>query len=62
MFWHELWREPRLVGVFGLILIVIGELVRVTYPLVGETLWWIGVIAAMAGAIVELRRKHGGTR
>jgi hypothetical protein len=56
------WREPGLFVLFGLILIVIGELVRVTYPIIGETLWWIGMIAAMAGAIVDLRRKHGGTR
>jgi hypothetical protein len=62
MFWHELWREPGLAVLFGLILIVIGELVRVTYPPVGETLWWIGMIAAMAGAIVDLKRKYGGTR
>jgi hypothetical protein len=58
MFWHELWRQNRLAGLFGLILILIGESVRVTHPLVGETLWWIGLIAAMAGAIVDLGRKY----
>jgi hypothetical protein len=36
MFWHELWREPGLFVLFGLILIVIGELVPVTYRIVGR--------------------------
>jgi len=62
MSWREFWREPGLPVLFGLILIVIGELVRVTYPLVGETLWWIGMTAAMAGAIVDLRRKYGAKK
>lgn len=56
--WQELWRENRFAAVFGLILIVIGEFIRGTYPLVGESLWWIGLIAAMAGAFVDLRRKY----
>jgi high-affinity Fe2+/Pb2+ permease len=54
------WREPRLAGLLGLILIVIGMIVRASYPLAGETLWWAGLLIIMVAAITALRRKRRG--
>jgi len=62
MFWREIGREPRLAGLFGLILLVIGIIVQVSYPLAGETLWWLGLGTIMTGAVIALRRKYGGTK
>jgi hypothetical protein len=55
---RELWREPRILGLLGLILLFVSMVLRRGYPVVAETVWWMALAMMLTGPVVMLMRKR----
>jgi hypothetical protein len=57
---REVLREPRILGLVGLILLLVSMIIRSLSPGAAEVLWWLAFAMFMVGAVVMLNRKRQG--